>query len=406
MLSRKYTINELSVIISGRLSGDTGFLSKEIDRIATDSRSKGIGESSCFFAINGEHIDGHRFISDAHQQGVRCFVVEKDMQNEDLPGSVFLNVHDSLDSLQKLGQFHREEIKYPILGITGSNGKTIIKEWLFQILSTNMLTARSPKSYNSQIGVPLSLIMLPLKAEIGIVEAGISLGGEMEKLERMIKPDIGIFTNIHHAHIENFKDVSEIVREKLNLFHGCRKLIYRMDYEEIHNQITSDEKFSNTELISWSVNENLDPNVTVEWKTAVDQSNIKLSWSDKTISVELPFTDQASLENAVHCIIAAETLGLEERKIENSVGTLTSVAMRLQQLQGINNCTLINDTYNSDITSLEIALNFLNMQKQHDRKTLILSDIYQSGEPETELYTKVNKMCVDNGIDRIIGIGP
>ena len=405
MLPRKYSVKEIAGILSAEVSGDSEKLNLIIDRIATDSRYKGIGINSCFFAIRSESNDGHNFILDAYNRGVRCFVAELEMNLSEFPQAVFLRVKDSVQALQKLGSFRRKEIKYPVIGITGSNGKTVVKEWLFQILSTRKIVYRSPKSYNSQIGVPLSLLMMPDKADVALIEAGISKRGEMINLESIIKPEIGMLTNINKAHIENFDDKEELTSEKLNLFENVKTLIYRKDYSEIGREISKRPAFRKVQLLDWSTDPKVSPGMLVNRKIENDRCEILLKTGSNQFSVTLPFTDNASFENAVHCIIAARHLGVEDNVIMEVLSTIPSVGMRLQLLNGINNCTLINDSYNSDLTSLEIALGFLNMQKKQERSTLIISDIYQSGMSLKELYGKVDEMSRLNQIDRIIGIG-
>lgn len=405
MLSRKYSVREITEIISAEVSGDNENFNLIIDRIATDSRYKGIGGKSCFFAIRSESNDGHTFIPDAYKKGVRCFVTEVEIERSEFPGAIFLKVSSCVYALQLLGAARRLEIEYPVVGITGSNGKTVVKEWLFQILSTRKTVYRSPKSYNSQIGVPLSLLMMPEKADVALIEAGISRRGEMLRLEKMIKPEIGILTNINKAHIENFEGKEELSSEKLMLFENVKALIYRKDYADVGKFISERSAFKNVQLIHWSTNEKLSPSILVSHKTLNDKSVIQLKINDLPIKVNLPFTDAASFENAVHCIIAASYMGLDHRIIEEVLAGIPAVGMRLQLLDGINNCTLVNDSYNSDLTSLEIALAFLNMHKKQGKSTLIISDIYQSGMSLKELYGKVDEMSKLNQIDRIIGIG-
>lgn len=406
MLSRTYKVQELAEILKADQSADKKIASGIIDRMATDSRNKGLGPSTCFFAIKGSRFDGHSFINDAYAAGVRCFVTGANYTNDKLAGSAILRIDDTLNALQALAAFHRNELQYPVAAITGSNGKTVVKEWLYQVLSSKMRTARSPKSYNSQIGVPLSVLGLPVKADIGIIEAGISLEGEMAKLEAIIKPDLGILTNIHRAHRENFKSTIHLVKEKLQLFRNCKVLIYRKDYEDVHRILKEDKAYAGLRLLSWSVRPKSGADIEVEFRQEVKRTHITIRWKNETGEFTIPFINAGSLENATHCIITARHLGMDLDSIAAAVNTLPSVAMRLQQIQGVNNCTIVNDTYNSDLTSLEIALNFLNIQRQHGKKTLILSDIFQSGMGDAELYGKVNELCTDNDIERLIGVGP
>lgn len=401
MLGRTYQIQEIAEAISAEYSGDSNGLVCEINRIATDSRFRDIDVQSLFFALNTRNNDGHNYLRDAYSKNVRFFVVNH-IPKGAFKEAGFLVVDDTLKALQILAMHHRKEIDYPILVITGSNGKTVVKEWLYQLISPEKGISRSPKSYNSQIGVPLSLLHLDPKSDMGIIEAGISLPGEMKNLYEMIKPEFGIITNIHQAHLENFNDQKHLISEKLELFHHIPKLLYRKDYELLHESILGDGNLNSSDKINWSTRSDADFKVSIEKLS----SGATVSITGKVeFSFEFPFRDDASLENGIQCALMCLILEMDREVIANRMKSLSPVAMRLEQIQGINNCTLINDSYNSDLTSLEIALHFLNMQQQHRSKTLIISDIFQSGMADNDLYNRVNTMCQNNGIDRIIGIG-
>ena len=401
MLGKEFTINEIADIVSASVEG-AGSLGI-ITQIATDSRFLGIGESTLFIALRTERNDGHRFIADAYKKGVRFFLVDKDSDSNGIEDAIFLKCENPLKALQQLAGHYRNTLDFPLIGITGSNGKTVVKEWLFQLLSTIKNTGRSPKSYNSQIGVPISLLLLPQSLDIGIIEAGISQPGEMSMLYDMIHPEIGIITNAHGAHLENFVDRLTLVKEKLKLFDSCETIFYCRDYELIHDELKNN---SCTDKISWSSKKELQPDVLVQIDVKEKFTSITIPWNGLKCAFTVSLTDQASIENAVFCVLTALKMGVSIDQVTGIMPGLHHVAMRLQQIEGINKCTVINDVYNSDLTSLEIALNFLNMQGQHAKKTLILSDIIQSGIESEQLFKRVNELCVRNKIDRIICIGP
>ncbi|HXB13176.1 MAG TPA: bifunctional UDP-N-acetylmuramoyl-tripeptide:D-alanyl-D-alanine ligase/alanine racemase, partial [Bacteroidia bacterium] len=292
--------------------------------------------------------------------------------------------------------------KYPVLAITGSNGKTIVKEWLYQLLSPDKNIVRSPRSYNSQVGVPLSVWQMDSTNDLGIFEAGISLPDEMEKLEPIIKPTIGIFTNIGEAHSINFSDVGQKAKEKLKLFKAVQALIYCGDHKEIDDAIKSSLK--NVSLFSWSEKEGADI-----WIKSVKKSEsgaeINAVYKGKEVSVSIPFKDEASVENAIHCMAYMLCTGYDAAIISERMNKLQPVAMRMEMIKGMNDCTIINDVYNSDLNSLSVALDFLNQQKQHEQKTIILSDIIQSGADEKELYTRVAEVIKAKKPSKLIGVG-
>ena len=396
-----YSLNEIANATGGRLQGDQGIIIREI---LTDSRSATLASASLFFAIPGANHNGHRFIVELYARNVRSFVVSETVDTDLYPGANFIYVTDTLQAFQKLATWHRNRFTGHVTAITGSNGKTIVKEWLFHLLSDKYNITRSPKSYNSQLGVPLSLWLLDENTELGIFEAGISRTGEMEKLQKMIQPDTGIFTNIGEAHSENFLNNDEKIAEKLKLFHKCRTVIYCYDHAAIRNAIQNNPEMALVKQFTWSFEGKGD--VNIQEITKEDHSIfIRLSGPTGQFSFTIPFADDASVENALHCatyMILSETA--KEKIIEGMTG-LPPVAMRLEQKTAVNNCTLINDSYNSDLNSLSIALDVLRHQLQHDNKTLILSDILQSGHKQTDLYKKVASLVREKGVTRIIGIG-
>lgn len=380
----------------------------QIEELSIDSRKIQNPERCLFIALKGPFRDGQQFIKDAYKKGIRNFLICEHIQIKKFPDALFLNVPNTLKALQQIAVAHRKHFHFPVIGITGSNGKTIIKEWLFQLLADNFKIVRNPKSYNSQIGVPLSIWQMKSGDELGIFEAGISQPGEMETLEHIIQPDWGIFTNIGDAHSEGFRDRKHKIREKLLLFQNVSKLFYCKDHQEIHEEILSFQKeraANPLELCTWSVHSEAAFQIKAIKKEG-HQSQIFGSFQGREISFSIPYQDEASIENALHCCNVMLHLHLPEAVIQDKMKELQPVAMRLERIHGINNSLLINDTYNSDVTSLQIALDVLIQQRQYPLKTIILSDLLQIGQPENTLYEKIAGWIVAKNIHRLIGIGP
>jgi alanine racemase len=399
-----YTASNISDIIKGNISG-TGDHNAILKTLLIDSRKLSSAETSLFFAIKGERHDGHTYLNDLYEKGVRNFVVSV------LPPNCFaladanlILVTDTLVAMQQLCAYHRQQFNIPIIGITGSNGKTIVKEWLFQLMREDKNIVRSPKSFNSQVGVPLSVWQLNEEHDLGIFEAGISKSQEMKLLEAIIRPTIGLITNIGQAHDENFENQKHKVDEKLKLFVHSEILIYCKDYLLVHDEITNDKTFRETKTFTWSKKLRADLLVGRITKSEAD-TEIQGVYKNDFIRITIPFTDEASIENAIHCWAMLLYLGYENKVIAERMRFLSPVAMRLELKEGINNCSIINDSYNSDLGSLAIALDFLNQQKQHPKKTLILSDILQSGQNDVTLYKEVSELINKKGISRLIGIG-
>ncbi|MCH8903320.1 MAG: bifunctional UDP-N-acetylmuramoyl-tripeptide:D-alanyl-D-alanine ligase/alanine racemase [Bacteroidetes bacterium] len=400
---RTYNIEDIGKMLDGEAHLNSPEM--EIETILLDSRSALLNETSLFFAIRGERWNGHHFIKELYEKGIRNFVVDEELPTTDYRQANFIKVDDTLRALQELGKQHRARFDIPVLGITGSNGKTVIKEWLFQIMREKYHIVRSPKSFNSQIGVPLSVWQMNEFHEFGIFEAGISTTGEMEKIEAVLKPNLGIFTNIGSAHDQGFANREEKIQEKLILFKGVDKLIYCKDYKDIDEAISSFKFDSETvKIISWSGKEKAD--IIIKSSRQQDhRTTITINYNNSDHEFEVPFTDKASIENACHCICFLLSIDFDVKEISRRSSILASVAMRLEMKEGKNNCSLINDSYNSDIGSLNIALDFLNQQHQHRTKTLIISDILQSGKQSEALYLEVGKLLENKGIDKMIGIG-
>ncbi len=368
-----------------------------IENISIDSRSLQNGPQTLFFAIVGPNNDAHTYIESLLLKGVQNFVVTYIPENLENKAN-FLIVQNTLDALQTFATYHRSQFDFPIIGITGSNGKTIVKEWLNFLLSPDYNIIRSPKSYNSQIGVPLSIIAINDKHNFGIFEAGISTINEMEKLETIIKPNIGILTNIGSAHDEGFDNIGQKMKEKLKLFRNVDLLIY--------NKNKSIDAFLNpkTKVFSWSFKDET-ADVFITKKAILDKTILQIRKGDQRFDIKIPFQDDASIENAIQCLMVMLHFGYKTETIESRMELLFPVEMRLKVKNGIHNTTLIDDSYSSDFQSLKIALDFLESQKQYKKKTIILSDIFQSGLSNEELYSKVSQLIVSNKIARVIGIG-
>ncbi len=399
-----YTVSSITSIVNGTLfgKGDSNIL---IKILLIDSRKISNAETSLFFALIGERHDGHNYIYDLYENGIRNFVVSSIPQNIDrFAGSNFILVKDTLIALQQLSAFHRQQFKIPIVGITGSNGKTIVKEWLYQLMREDKNIVRSPKSFNSQVGVPLSVWQISEEHSLGIFEAGISKPSEMNLLSNIIQPTIGIITNIGQAHDENFESQKQKVEEKLKLFLNSEVIIYCKDYTQIHKEIINEEVFHETKAFTWSRKLRADLLIGRITKNDLD-TEIQGVFKNDFIGISIPFTDEASIENAIHCWTVMLYLGYENNVIAERMRYLSPIAMRLELNEGINNCSIINDSYNSDLSSLVIALDFLNQQKQHPKKTLVLSDILQSGQTDESLYKEVANLIHKKGISRLIGIG-
>ena len=368
-----------------------------IDTISIDSRSLQNGENTLFFALTGPNHDGHLYIEELISKGVQYFVVSH-ITDTVAQKANFLVVENTLDALQKFASYYRSLFEFPIIGITGSNGKTIIKEWLNFLLSPDYNIIRSPKSYNSQVGVPLSILGINEKHNLGIFEAGISTVQEMEKLQRIIQPTIGILTNIGSAHDEGFPSVAEKIKEKLKLFSTVNVLILNKNKTII--------AFVNPKIKTFSwCSDDKSADVFITKKNIGELTELHVTYKEDTFPIIIPFQDQASVENAIHCMMVMLYFGYAKKVIQARMAQLYPIEMRLKLKNGVYNCTIIDDSYSSDFQSLKIALDFLEHQKQHKKKTIILSDIFQSGLSNEELYSQVSQLIISNKITRVIGIG-
>jgi Alr-MurF fusion protein len=394
----KYFIEHINKIVSGSFAN---FHNNDlIEHLLTDSRKLVFPETTLFFALKGPRRNGDLFIKELYERGVRNFVTDNKISTEKFIHGNIIVVDDVLDALQQLAAHHRSQFDIPVTGITGSNGKTIVKEWLNQLLEDHYNIVRSPRSYNSQTGVPLSIWQMNEKNELAIFEAGISQKGEMQKLEKIIKPTIGVFTNIGEAHGENFKNTTQKIEEKIKLFKNSSVIIYPSDDEKISKAL---QKKSN-KLFGWGKNKFA--NLIIK-KISKEEANtiIEIIYNKEDFSVAIPFTDNASVENAITCICVLLHFHISFSEIINKLQRLSSIAMRLELKSGINQCSIINDSYSADLSSLKIALDFLEQQHQHAKRTVILSDILQTGKDDNDLYKEVAASLQQKKVNRLIGIG-
>jgi Alr-MurF fusion protein len=387
--------SQLAAITSGdilRLSKDQRIIS-----FLTDSRKVSAVDGALFFAITGKHHNGHEYIGDLYGKGIRQFIIEDDagFKTADYADANVLKVGSSLRALQSIAAEHRSYLKIPVIGITGSNGKTIIKEWLFQLLSSDYKIAKNPGSYNSQLGVPLSVWQLQNHHDLGIFEAGISKPGEMEHLAEIIQPTIGIFTNAGSAHDEGFTSRAEKINEKLKLFSKTKILIYCTDHADVNKAIED----LNLTTLSWGTSNA----ASIQIKSQGE--SYAISFKGISFSLTLPFSDKASIENCFHCVAVMLHLGYKGDVIQDRVQMLQAVPMRLELKEGINQSQIIDDTYNNDLAGLQISLEFLSNQNQKPKKRVILSDILESGISGEQLSKKVSSIIAENNIQSFVGIG-
>lgn len=393
-----YTLDQIANVL-----GVKGlYPSRTINELLLDSRRLSTPGESLFFALTGERRDGHQFIPDLYSQGIRSFVVSSLPSVANFPDASFLLVNDTRAALQQLAAWHRAQFSIPVIGITGSNGKTVLKEWLYQCLFTDQRVVRSPRSYNSQIGVPLSVWQMNGSHELAIFEAGISRPGEMEKLENIIRPQLGVFTNLGDAHSDGFNSIEQKRDEKLKLFSNCEVLIGReADLGFLRSE--KGQEFRPT-LVTWSWDGPADWTIK-KLSRQRQQTDIVVCAGAVEYAVRIPFTDDASIENAITCFIVLMQLGLSPELIARRMLVLEPVDMRLQLLHGINHCTVINDSYSADLHSLSVALDFMQQQAGTGKKTLILSDLLQNQRELDQLYPSVLSLVSKHQVDRLMLIG-
>jgi alanine racemase len=412
-----YSIEQIATIIKAKwLQQKTA---SNVEHILLDSRKLLFPAESIFFALSGPRRNGNSFVAELYKKGVINFVVDNNFDAGEMlnyPQANILQVNNVLDALQAVTADHRRQFNFPIIGITGSNGKTIVKEWLYQLLQDDFNIIRNPKSYNSQTGVPLSVWPINAQHTLGIFEAGISLPGEMERLEKIIRPTIGVFTNIGEAHNEGFLDIRQKINEKLKLFLHSDVLIYCADDADINEAVNIFKnvvrKGDDLTLFSWGKNETATvqilsiENASTSTSITFNYQHIQSEVEGSTFNCTIPFTDSASIENAITCCCVLLQLNVAANAIARHMNKLRPVEMRLELKQGINNCSIINDSYSADLNSLTIALDFLQQQRQHNKRTVILSDILQSGKSSATLYTDIATILQQKNINRLIGIGP
>lgn len=404
-----YTISQVAEIIKGKWLNQN-FSIPQPTWLSLDSRKIGYPETTVFLAIRNKHQDANLFIGNLYQRGVGNFITdEKNINFTNFPSANIILVPDSVTALQKLAIYHRDSFlknNLPVIGVTGSNGKTVVKEWLYQLLQNDFSIVRSPKSFNSQIGVPLSVLNIRTANNLGIFEAGISLPGEMKNLEKIIHPTIGIFTNIGNAHDEGFKNRKQKINEKLILFQKAKHLIFCADDEELSQGIQLfEQKNKRLQLFSWGKK---DKNILQikGIKKRNSFSLIEAIYQREKVQIQIPFTDDASVQNAISCWCVLFILNKNTKEISLRFKSLYPIAMRLELKEGVNHSNIINDSYSNDLYSLGIALDFLNQQKQHKTHSLILSDILQTGIAPKKLYAEVASLLKQKNIDKFYGIGP
>lgn len=398
-LFMKYFISNIAEIINGKWLRSSP-THHTIEHLLLDSRQVVFPASALFFAVKGTRHNAHLFIPQLYADGVRSFIISEAVEVQNYPEANFILVKNTLDALQQLTTYHRQQFNLPVIGITGSNGKTIVKEWLFQLLREDYHIVRSPRSYNSQFGVPLSVWQIQPEHDLAILEAGISQMGEMEKLAPIIHCNIGIFTNIGQAHAAGFPSIKTKVQEKMRLFEFADIIFYCKDHDLINLAIENLGK----KTFNWS--QKTDADLCISELSPQDSRTIlKGIYKNQTYQINIPFTDAASIENAVHCWAILLYWCVEPVEIERRMARLEPVEMRLEVKKAINNCILVNDSYNSDLTSLTLALNFLEQQGPNPHRTLILSDILQSGQDSETLYEQVANLILEKKINRLIAIG-
>jgi alanine racemase len=398
-----YSLKKIAEIIGSDVLGKpTG--NQLIEHLLYDSRKLIFPSSSLFFAIPGEQNNGHDYIQDLYDKKLYHFVISENIPTHLYPEASFIKVDDSIKALQKLAAYHRNNQKISITGITGSNGKTILKEWLFQLCNSEYNIVKSPRSFNSRIGVPYSIWQIGEHHTLGIFEAGISKSGEMKDLAEIIVPEIGILTHIGDAHDSGFKSRKEKVSEKIQLFQSCHTIIYCLDYKLADQCIR--KNYPGKNLICWSLEPN-DNSCMKEINTHFDKTGCKMSFLLKGVkrNIRIPFNDKASIENCIQCILYMDQLNYDWEDINNRIAKLDHVSMRLEMKEGLNGCQLVNDSYNSDLSSIKIALDFANNQKHGEKFTLVISDILQSSEKPKKLYSDLSEILKAYPLRKIFAVG-
>ena len=368
-----------------------------IEHLLIDSRRVIHPPSALFFALLTSRRDGHDYIKEAYSKGVRNFIVQKKITVDQFPEANILLVADTLNALQQLAADHRCQFNIPVIGITGSNGKTIVKEWLYQLLSDHFTIIRSPKSYNSQVGVPLSVWQLQTQHSLAIFEAGVSQKGEMDKLEKIIQPTLGILTNIGEAHADGFADMQEKLNEKVILFQNASAVI-------CSTKKLNGLSFAHTNITSWGQkNDNtiVIKNITKQFA----ETSIDFTTGSLNDTITIPFIDDASIENAITCLSVCCYLQIPIEELKEKFSQLRPVSLRLELKSGLHNTTIINDSYSADLSSFIIALNMLQQQRQHPGRTVILSDFSLTADQEQTAYASIATLIQSHFVKRLIMVG-
>jgi Alr-MurF fusion protein len=369
-----------------------------VTHVTLDSRKLSLPSSSVFFAISGVRHDAHLFLEEVYHAGVRVFITEKPCTVDMFTDATVIRVPDSIAALQRLAAHRRQQFHIPVIGITGSNGKTVVKEWLNLLLSDDFHIVRSPKSYNSQVGVALSVLNMESYHTLGLFEAGISEPGEMASLAAMIRPTLGVITTIGVAHLENFGQPAAIAAEKVKLFSGDVPVVYSADQPAIASVAHAPGS------LSWSFSGRGDVQLQADAQGA-SGTLLRVRHAETEFSVSVPFRDAASLENAASCITVMLKMGYGADRIAERLPRLVPVSMRLELLQGAGGSILVNDTYSNDLQSLEIALDFARQQSSAKPLVAVLSDIVQSGVADRDRHRKIAALLQSKGVAQVYGVG-
>lgn len=375
-----------------------------IENIFIDSRNTVSNIKNLFIAIKGERNDGHNFIGELYSNGIRNFIIDQEINVDQYPEANFFKAKNSIIALQTLAGHKRKNFKGCLIGITGSNGKTIVKEWLGKLIESVYSVYRSPRSYNSQVGVPLSLWHLNHYQDYAIIEAGISRMGEMEKLETIIKPEIGIYTNLGTAHDEGFPSLEEKANQKAQLFKDSSTIIFCKDFPEVSNALHNLPKLEEKEFIGWSFEDNTS-NFFIETEERNNGTAIRIPFEEQFHIFQVPFQDHASLENITHCLLLLLHEGLPIKVIQNTLNDIKPLNMRLETKKGKNSTYLVDDSYNNDLVGLDTALQFFSQQKQFQKRILILSDLLETGLSSEVLYQQLADRIALEKLNLVVGIG-
>jgi len=401
-MTADWTLEKLASLLNGKVHGRS---KQAFSSLSIDSRTLTASGETLFVALTGEQHDGHNYIGELYKRGIRAYLVSRLPDHSEYPEAGFCVVSDTLWSLQEIASARRQLFDGEVVAITGSNGKTIVKEWIHQCLGDTIRIHRSPKSYNSQVGVPLSVWGLSPEHQVAVIEAGISRPGEMEKLNRVIQPDTGIFTHLGSAHQEHFESLEQKLKEKLKLFRGCQKVICRADITIGSVPLPTYLRDLQIETVDWSMEGEARYQYRIGRRTS-SHTSVDAILNDERFNFLLPFSDDASVENALHVVSYCLEKGFPPEFVKEQIEKLEPVSMRLEILKGIMGSTLINDTYNSDTGGVVAALDLMGQQDTRTGRVVILSDLLQSGQEDRALYTEIASLLKRKEVDLFIGIGP